>query len=364
MMLTLVFVLLVFVFLLALTLPFKRSDRDDTYGPSAAITVYRAQLSDLEADQKAGRIQASEAQTARIEIERRILRLADKQDASDTDQGLSEQQTKPKGRVWVLSFAGLGIAGAVFLYLLLGSPGAPAQLGARVTAGQALLEPGGQSFDEVVAILDGRMQEVPTDPEPRRFMLQVTQGLQDYGRYADTALELSDIEPDDPQWRIAALNGFIQAGRGQMTPAARLVLARFLRDFPDHPAALFHLARTRALDGDSPGARLILENLITRGPDDAPWMTDVKAALAQLSVPEVSAVDQDAMVRSMVDRLAARLAENPDDREGWERLAQSRLVLGGAEAAIKTLEDAITANPQNRDVYDLLLDRLRATGNL
>ena len=39
------------------------------------------------------------------------------------------------------------------------------------------------------------------------------------------------------------------------------------------------------------------------------------------------------MIRGMVDRLAARLQEHPDDIEGWRRLARVWEVLGEPEKA-------------------------------
>ena len=41
--------------------------------------------------------------------------------------------------------------------------------------------------------------------------------------------------------------------------------------------------------------------------------------------------DRAAMIRSMVQRLAARLADNPDDLAGWRRLARAYAVLGEAD---------------------------------
>jgi cytochrome c-type biogenesis protein CcmH len=52
------------------------------------------------------------------------------------------------------------------------------------------------------------------------------------------------------------------------------------------------------------------------------------AAAAQMSPQE-----RTQMVRGMVDRLAARLQENPDDLDGWRRLARAYDVLGEAEKA-------------------------------
>ena len=58
---------------------------------------------------------------------------------------------------------------------------------------------------------------------------------------------------------------------------------------------------------------------------------------------DMSPEDQQAMIRSMVERLAEKLKDNPDDLAGWQRLAQAYRVLGDtaglaeAEAQIKRL---------------------------
>jgi cytochrome c-type biogenesis protein CcmH len=57
---------------------------------------------------------------------------------------------------------------------------------------------------------------------------------------------------------------------------------------------------------------------------------------------------QDAMVRAMVDRLAARLAADPRDADGWIRLMRSRRVLNdtaGAEAALASGLKAFAGDP-------------------
>jgi len=64
-----------------------------------------------------------------------------------------------------------------------------------------------------------------------------------------------------------------------------------------------------------------------RGPRVGPSSEDVKAA------GQMSETDRDAMIRSMVQRLADRLKDNPDDLEGWQRLAKAYDVLGEKEKA-------------------------------
>jgi cytochrome c-type biogenesis protein CcmH len=47
----------------------------------------------------------------------------------------------------------------------------------------------------------------------------------------------------------------------------------------------------------------------------------------------MSPEERQAMIRSMVDRLAARLEQNPNDKDGWTRLARAYDVLGETEKA-------------------------------
>lgn len=58
-----------------------------------------------------------------------------------------------------------------------------------------------------------------------------------------------------------------------------------------------------------------------------PGAADVEAA------SRMSAADRDRMIRSMVQRLADRLADNPNDLAGWRRLAKAYEVLGDEEKA-------------------------------
>jgi cytochrome c-type biogenesis protein CcmH len=48
---------------------------------------------------------------------------------------------------------------------------------------------------------------------------------------------------------------------------------------------------------------------------------------------KMSDQERDAMVRSMVERLASRLETAPDDLAGWQRLARAYEVLGETEKA-------------------------------
>ena len=67
-----------------------------------------------------------------------------------------------------------------------------------------------------------------------------------------------------------------------------------------------------------------------------PTQEDVAAA------GEMSEADRSDFIRSMVDRLATRLEDEPDDLDGWLRLANAYKVLGETDQAKEALARAST----------------------
>ncbi|MBF0625315.1 MAG: tetratricopeptide repeat protein [Magnetococcales bacterium] len=54
-------------------------------------------------------------------------------------------------------------------------------------------------------------------------------------------------------------------------------------------------------------------------------------------------------IQVMVDRLAQRLRNTPEDTEGWLRLARSRIVLGDTPGALAAYGHLLDRNPDSRD---------------
>lgn len=67
--------------------------------------------------------------------------------------------------------------------------------------------------------------------------------------------------------------------------------------------------------------------------------------------------DRLAMIQGMVDGLAARLADNPDDLTGWRRLGRSYLVLNRRSDAVDAYRHAAELAP---DDVEVLLDYAHA----
>jgi cytochrome c-type biogenesis protein CcmH len=54
--------------------------------------------------------------------------------------------------------------------------------------------------------------------------------------------------------------------------------------------------------------------------------------------------EQAEMIRGMVDKLAAKLDANPDDPDGWRKLARAYQVLGENDKAKNALDRAAQAD--------------------
>lgn len=79
---------------------------------------------------------------------------------------------------------------------------------------------------------------------------------------------------------------------------------------------------------------------------------------------EMSPEEQREMIEGMVSRLASRLAENPNDLQGWIRLARSYNVLGKPNDARTAMAKATKMAPENVDILTLYARTIRvAAGN-
>ena len=67
------------------------------------------------------------------------------------------------------------------------------------------------------------------------------------------------------------------------------------------------------------------------------------------------------MIQGMVDGLAGRLEDNPDDLAGWIRLGAAYRVLGQAEDASAALARAVDLAPQDPEVLGAYADALMDT---
>lgn len=327
----------------------KRAPRPAA-GADGDLAVYRDQLAEVDRDLARGAIAQPEAEAARIEISRRLIAAAERADT--THRPDAEAASRP----WRMASAAALIAlplGAVALYLALGSPELPGQpladrlARARTGAGTTADEP--TSLASLVNQVEAHLVRNPDEGRGWEVLAPAYMRLErfdDAAKARRNAIRLLGATAD----RVAGLGeALVAAAGGIVTADAKAEFARALALDRDNVTAALYLGLAAKQSGQPEEARRIWEGMIARAPAGAPWVSFVRQAIAALGEPGSGPPAADAagmtaeqreMARGMVERLAARLAADGSDVEGWLRLVRSYMVLGEQDKARAAASDA------------------------
>ena len=120
-------------------------------------------------------------------------------------------------------------------------------------------------------------------------------------------------------------------------------------------------AYERAIDLSEGDARVILERdrvlQALRERENAPAIDPETAARIQSMSPE----EQAEMIAGMVEGLAVRLEQDPNDLQGWLRLIRARIVLGDVQRArvdLQTAQAVFANDPEQLAALQPLVDEL------
>lgn len=330
-----------------------------------ALAVYKDQLDEIDRDQGRGLIDEEQARAARIEIQRRILHTA-----RETEGRVGALRSRPVAAAVVCLAVGVGSLG---VYTVIGEPGLPGQPLSERDQG-ALREE-----RERLAVQLANLEEqvaAGTAPQAAEFWFALGRLRLELVGPTDAARAFREglARNADSVLLMAALGEtLVQLAEGTVTPAAKELFTTVTRSDPNQPQALYFLGMGAAQAGDDTTALDHWGRLLATGPSDASWRDavvtqyreiadraglDADALLAERpgAGPEGAAMaadleeaEREAMIRSMVDGLAARLEADPSDVDGWMRLGRSRLVLGETEGAVEAYARARTLAPGNAD---------------
>ena len=287
---------------------------------SGELAIYRDQLAELERERAAGTLAPAEAAAARTEIERRMLAAGDAA-ASNATGSAKAAPASDAVQKWLPPALSLFVPLlALGLYLQVGRPGLPA----APFADRGAEQPAPSRQMDVAGLLKEARARLAQDPNDADALAALGEGLT------------------------------LEAG-GTVTQPALEALQRALKTRPDDARILYYLGLHEAQSGDSKAAIARWRDLEAKSPPDAPWLPMLRAEIArvakaagielpqtqtpQSTMPTPSREQQEAMaqltpeqrqqtIRSMVEGLAARLADAPQDRAGWLRLANAWKVLG------------------------------------
>jgi len=349
--------------------PLLRDTRavDDAHAGEAA--VYRDQLRELDRDLSGGLISEDEADYARAEIGRRLITVSA---APVTDRKASKHHRLSEAFVLLL----LPMVG-LCLYIFVGRPDLPSQ------PLQARLENPGNDMAILVAKAERHLAQNPDDGKgwdvlaPIYFNTMRVADAENAYRRAIRLLGPSAARLDGLAETLMAISD------GVVTEDARKVLEQSLQLDPDNPKARFYIALSMEQAGQAAEAKVAFEALAKQSPADAPWLPLVAEHIAKnggappsgaagapgnstqaevTAAESMSAGDQQQMIRGMVESLDAKLAQDPNNLEGWLRLVRSYVVLNDTDRAVAALKRGLATFPASSGQGKQLLSLAQELG--
>lgn len=312
------------------------------------LEVYQDQLTELDKDVARGVIQGAEAEQARAEIGRRILKTNADGRAGGSKSAFAASRLVLSAAVLAVPLASWGI------YAATGSPNLPSQpLQARLAA-----DPEESPITELVARAESHLAANPEDGRGWDVLAPI---YYRGGRYDDAAIAYRNAI------RLLGASAAREAGHGEAIAAAaggmisaeaQAAFERALALEPSNPKAQFLLATGLAQEGKTEEAARAWQALESELPQDSPWRNAVAQMLADLrqaeaapgpSKDEIDAAalmsdnDRAEMIATMVDGLDQRLRDNPQDADGWQRLVHAYTVLGRTDDARDALVRGLAA---------------------
>lgn len=364
-----------------MVLPFLRR-RDTASRPDqSGLDMFREQARELDREVANGTIAPQDAAVTRTEIERRILA------AAKGHEGIPMKELTDTGRAISVAIAvGCVAAGSALLYTSIGRPDLVGSAIPEIDSGDRLAttvtkeaQPLGD-VDAMITRLADRLQREPGDLSGWQML-----GWSYFkiGRFDDAAQAYGRavaLAPDNGELLSLQGEAMVSASGGTVSEAALALFNRSIENEPSNPRAMYFKGVSLDEAGDTAAAVALWLDLLDKAPPQTAWLPDLKAhireralaagvdlgareeALLPLDLPsdtpgptaadlaaaaEMAPEARQKMILGMVDGLADRLKQQPDDPEGWLRLIRSYALLGDMQAAKLALADAVVAL-QNR----------------
>jgi cytochrome c-type biogenesis protein CcmH len=255
------------------------------------IAVYKDQLREVERDVARGALDGAAAQSARLEIERRLL--AADSDAQNADGMAGGSLARVSAWRWTAALALILAPAAVLIYLDHGTPGMPQISFADRAADR---EADADRAAQVAGLIGQVEARLAANPDDLRGWLLLARAYVRMGRIEDalkaqaTAGDLFDQEPDLAEDAAESMATFgellMQAAQGQITPEARAAFGKAIGYDARNPRARYFLAFAKMQDGDPRAAVADWKTLIAdtemAGGDMPPWLVSLKQRIAEI----------------------------------------------------------------------------------
>ncbi len=337
--------LLLLVALIALLKPLLWATPDGPDRGESVVAVFRRQLANLDGEIAQGRLAPDEAAAVRAEITRRMLLAAD-QEAQNSRPAVMGAAAASWRIGAAVGIAALLPAAALAIYSAVGAPTA-IERGASATGAAAPHDRA--ELAAAAEQLKARLQQDPGHVEGWVLLARTFVSLERYPEARAAYTQAIALAPNEPRLHAELGELLVLVAGGDVTAEAEAEFAKA----GDDPRARFYGAEAALQRGDRETAKATLRALLATAPAEAPWRKVVQERLAEISPDEqppvvkgsgpsaqdvaaaqsMSPEERQAMIRSMVERLATRLEQNPNDKDGWTRLAHAYDVLGETDKA-------------------------------
>jgi len=322
-----------------------------------SLGVYRRQLTEIDDLAERGLLPDGEVRLARAEAARRLLGAAER-----PPEEAGEPSPMSDDRRWVLAAAATAPILAIGLYAVLGSPGMADQPYKQRLAAWRAADPSTLDPPRMAAVVGAIVAEHPGKVLPLYYLAQAQLAAGEPYQAEHSLRQALVIAPGRADLWTALGELLTAEAQGQPSAAGVAAFERAAAIDPGAPIPRYNLAVFRIKDGDVAGGLATLRALSAALPPTDPTRKDLDTQIAQIqqsgglpppqpepTAPDASAAgDQQAFIHAMVDRLAARLAAQPDDPAGWGRLIRAYAVLGDTvrkNAAEARAEDLFKSRP-------------------
>ncbi|MBJ6126180.1 c-type cytochrome biogenesis protein CcmI [Microvirga splendida] len=328
---------------------------------------YRSQIGEIERDLARGVLLPGEAEAAKAEAGRRLLRATGLQ-AEEAFAAVGEPALRRRRAASTLALSIVPLL-ALATYEIYGSPQLLSQPpGAQLQQAQ---QAGNMNLLGAVAEIEAHLARNPQDGRGWEVIAPVYLRM---GRIEDAVKAYeSAIRYQTPDAVRFANYGevLVLAKDGLITAEAQAAFEQALKLDPSAPKAQFYLARAAVQDGQTDKAKTIFQEMLASSPADAPWVDAVRQELAALGAPQPEAAPAATTpqigpeaIAGMVAGLASRLESQGGTAEEWARLMRSYAVLGQrdkAADAAKRAREALAQDTEALKTIDTMAQELKLT---
>jgi cytochrome c-type biogenesis protein CcmH len=319
-----------------------RPTKNSSHFKDPTTALFKSQLQELQRETTEGTITKEDAQRTALEIKRRLANALGA-NQTNTTSPINMRTLLTGGTVLMLGCA-------LALYVQLGRP--------DLTVPPAIIANQGKlpEVEDMIVKLEQRLQQFPDEVEGWRLLGWANSRLSRFERAATAYEEALKREPESVEVMALLGEALTLANTGQVTPRAQKLFEDVLLNNATNQIALFYLATadeqsgnfTKALQRFALLAKtgalaasnrdVIKRHIIELG---AKTNTDVSSLLEKLADPAEAASNGDAArIDGMIAGLAQKLADNPDNLQGWKMLIRSLAIKQGEKAARDALSQA------------------------